>query len=216
MARLPDVPRLVGRVSLGQAGPRDLSGLRDALDRLPSLAGLCGDLPAPLIQEQVAALGGLGDLAELLGRTLAAEPPVSLNEGGVIAPGVDPELDTAREAGTEGKNWIAGLQTRLRAETGIGSLKVGFNKVFGYYIEVTKSNLHLAPEDYHPQADPGRGRTLHHQPELKEQEEKVLTAGERRALELELAAFWSELRQRRGFGYGAGLMACGPRPTWSL
>ena len=204
LARLPDVPRLVGRVSLGQAGPRDLSGLRDALERLPRLAALCADLPAPLIAEQTAALGGLEDLADLLGRTLVDEPPLSLAEGGVIAPGVDPELDHAREAGTEGKNWIAGLQNRLRTESGIGSLKVGFNKVFGYYIEVTRAHLEKVPEDFiRKQTLAGAERFI--TSELKEKEAAVLGA-QGRALDLERAAF-ERLRQQVA-AYSAGLMAC--------
>ncbi|MGD8561394.1 MAG: DNA mismatch repair protein MutS [Desulfarculaceae bacterium] len=201
---LPDVPRLVGRAALGQAGPRDLAGLREALFALPRIEQEMAELSAPLLVEQREALGGLDDLALELARTLVKEPPASLAEGGVIAPGVDAELDQQRGYRSQGKDWIAGLQASLRAQTGIPSLKVGFNKVFGYYLEVTKTHLDKVPENFI------RKQTLANAeryitPELKEQEAAVLGA-EERVLELERRIF-EELRQKVA-GQSRMLMTC--------
>ncbi len=194
LASLPDVPRLVGRASLGQASPRDLAALRDALLSLPrleaavtSLAGLA----SPLIREQARHLRGLEDLAARLERTLAPSPPLNLAEGGVIAFGVNAELDAQRQLASSGKGWIAALQTQLRAESGIPSLKVGFNKVFGYYIEVTNTHKDRVPEHFlRKQTLAGAERYI--TPDLKEKEAAVLGA-EDKALALERQLF-EELR----------------------
>ena len=146
--RLPDVPRLVGRASLGQASPRDLAALRDALGLLPGLIAELEPLNSPLLTNQAAELSGLEGLYEQLGRTLADRPPLALSDGGVIAEGFNQRLDELRSMSSQGKGWIAGLQAQLRAETGIGSLKVGFNRVFGYYIEVTKTHLDKVPDTF--------------------------------------------------------------------
>ncbi|MBI4800808.1 MAG: DNA mismatch repair protein MutS, partial [Desulfarculus sp.] len=190
---LPDIPRLVGRASLGQATPRDLAGLRDALLTLPRLEAETQHLAAPLLTDCRARMRGLAPLAALLNDTLADTPPLSLAEGGIIRTGVDPELDKQRGLASSGKDWILALQTQLRADSGIGSLKVGFNRVFGYCIEVTKSHLDKVPEHFI------RRQTLataerYVTPELKDQEALVL-GDEERAQELERKAF-EELRHR--------------------
>jgi len=201
---LPDLPRLVGRAGLGQAGPRDLAALRDALNLLPRLAVELDRLGAPLMAAQAERLTGLEGIAEELGRALTDKPPASLAEGGVIAEGVDEELDRQRELMRGGKEWIARLQTRLKSETGIPSLKVGYNKVFGYYIEVTKTHLDKVPASFQrKQTLAGGERYI--TPELKEQETAVLGAAER-ALELEQAAF-ARLRKKVAQA-SAPLMAC--------
>jgi DNA mismatch repair protein MutS len=184
---LPDIPRLVGRASLGQASPRDLAGLRDALLALPGLEAEVAGLASPLICECRQRMRGLAPLAALLDDTLAESPPLNLNEGGIIKAGVDPQLDEERRLAASGKDWILALQAQLRADSGIGSLKVGFNRVFGYYIEVTKSHLDKVPEHFI------RRQTLataerYVTPELKEQEARVLGA-EERALDMERKAF---------------------------
>jgi DNA mismatch repair protein MutS len=181
------MPRLVGRAGLGQATPRDLAALRDGLLALPKLGVELDKLTSPLFAGQKEKILGLDKLAETLAKTLTQNPPITLSDGGVIAPGVDPELDEERSFSTQGKDWIASLQAKLKAETGIPSLKVGFNRVFGYYIEVTKTHLNKVPETFI------RKQTLvaserYITPELKEWESKVLGA-EEKALELEKKIF---------------------------
>lgn len=188
---LPDLPRLVGRASLGQATPRDLAALRDALLALPGLRAMLEPLQSALVASRLEQMSGLGGLAQRLYESLTPSPPGNLAEGGVIAKGVSPELDEQRKLKGAGKDWIASLQAELRESTGIGSLKVGFNKVFGYYIEVTRAHLEKAPESFI------RKQTLANAeryitPELKEKEAAVLGA-EEKALEMEKALF-EELR----------------------
>lgn len=191
--QLPDIPRLVGRASLGQATPRDLGSLRDALLLLPRLVAETQGLAAPLLAEHRHSLGGLEALAARLDASLSDSPPANLAEGGVIRAGVDPELDQVRGLAGSGKDWIAALQAQLRAETGISSLKVGFNKVFGYYIEVTKTHLDKVPESFFRKQTLATGER-YITPELKEKEAAVLGA-EEKALELEKRLF-EELRHQ--------------------
>jgi DNA mismatch repair protein MutS len=200
----PDVPRLVGRASLGHAGPRELAALRDALNLLPSLREEIAGMVSPLIARQRELLLGLEDLAADLSATLAPSPPASLVEGGVIAPGVAPELDEQRELMSSGKDWIAALQLKLRNDTGIPSLKVGFNKVFGYYIEVTRTHLDKVPDSFIRKQTLAAGER-YITPELKEREAAVLGA-EERALILEREAF--EALRDRVAAASRPLMAC--------
>ena len=201
-----DLERPVGRAAVGAATPRDLAGVRDSLRALPefaaTLSGLKGtagghangdastSLSAgmPALQALVAGFDPVGDLCDLLGRAIEDSPPALLREGGVIRAGYSPALDDLREARAKGKDWIAGLQERARVETGIKSLRVGFNQVFGYYIEVTKPNLHLVPEHYQRRQTMANAERFV-TPELKEYESRVLGAEERiLALEQELFA----------------------------
>ena len=171
--------------------PRDLAALRDALLALPGLRALLEPMQSALVAARLGQMGGLGPLAQRLYDWLSHSPPASLAEGGVIASGVSQELDELRQLRGAGKDWIAALQAELRASTGIPSLKVSFNKVFGYYIEVTKAHLDKVPESFI------RKQTLANAeryitPELKDKEAAVLGA-EEKALELE-AALFEELR----------------------
>ena len=185
-----DLERLAGRICAGAAGPRDLVALRRSAEALPVLQALLGGGEAAGRAQALSDLADdvddLSDLAALIAVALVDEPPVALKEGGVIRGGFDAELDGVVEAATQGKDWILGLQEEERRRTGIGSLKVRYNRVFGYYIEVSKPNLHLVPEDYI------RKQTLanaerYYTPQLKELEERVVTAEERRsALEADL------------------------------
>ena len=204
LAELPDMPRLVGRAGLGQATPRDLAALRDGLLALPELGAELCKLGSPIFAKQKEQILGLDELAETLRKTLTENPPISLADGGVIAPGVDPDLDEQRSFSTQGKDWIASLQAKLKTETGIPSLKVGFNRVFGYYIEVTKTHLNKVPEDFiRKQTLAASERYI--TPELKEWESKVLGA-EEKALELEKTLF---LKLRREVAdHSRPLMAC--------
>ncbi len=182
-----DMERLVGRAALGTAGPRDLVALRQSLSAVPRVKMLLEDLQAPLVASLAAELDDLADLREALERALPDEPPAFARDGGAIRDGVDPELDDLRHTSRSGKQCIAGMEDAERARTGISSLKIRFNRVFGYYIEISKSNLSNVPADYHrKQTIAGGERFI--TPALKEYEEKVLGADEK-ILERELAIF---------------------------
>ncbi|MFH1090368.1 MAG: DNA mismatch repair protein MutS, partial [Pseudomonadota bacterium] len=181
-----DLERLTGRISLNRATPRDMISLKNSLKHLPPIKALLVSQPTGLVRSLGERLDPLNDLAALIEKALVDDPPLTLKEGGIFRPGCHPELDELMSIMEGGKSWIARLERQEKERTGINSLKVGYNRVFGYYLEVTKSNLHLVPEDYlRKQTLTGGERFF--TPELKEQEEKVLTAGERRtALEQEL------------------------------
>ena len=181
-----DLERLLSRLALRQGNARDLRALAGTLLALPRLTGLLGAARAALLREAGAGASGLDDLAELLDAAVAEEPPVTLKEGGLIRRGHSPELDRIVAMVEDGKGYIARLEAEEKAHTGIGSLKVRYNRVFGYYLEVTKPNLHLVPKDWERrQTTVGGERFV--TPALKTYEEQVLGAEERRhALEEEL------------------------------
>ena len=182
-----DVERLVGRAALGNAGPRDLVSLRQSLAAVPRVKLLLDDLQAPLVRSLIAELDDLTDIRQALEQTLLDEPPVFARDGGAIRDGVDPDLDELRTISRSGKQRIAEMEDAERARTGIASLKIRYNRVFGYYIEISKSNLANVPTDYHrKQTIAGGERFI--TPALKDYEEKVLGADEK-ILERELAIF---------------------------
>ena len=179
-----DLERLAGRAAAGRANPRELGALRDSFRRLPRVAGALRELvpngagPAHPLAALASELDLLEDLTTELETALAERPPVNLADGGVIRAGFDPELDESRSLRDGGKQYIASIQQRERDRTGISSLKVGYNKVFGYFIEVTRTHSARIPTDYE------RRQTLataerYVTPELKEYEAKVLGAEER-------------------------------------
>jgi DNA mismatch repair protein MutS len=173
-----DVERLVARAALGTAGPRDLVALRQSLAAVPRVRLLLSDLHAPLVRSLIAELDDLADVRQDLERTLADEPPAVARDGGAIRDGVDPELDDLRGISRSGKRRIAEMEEAERARTGIASLKIRYNRVFGYYIEVSRSNLGSVPADYlRKQTIAGGERFI--TPALKEYEDKVLGADER-------------------------------------
>jgi DNA mismatch repair protein MutS len=182
-----DMERLVARAALGTAGPRDLVGLKQSLTVIPRVKTVLNDVQAPLVRSLVAELDDLTDVRDLIDRTLVDDAPALARDGGFTRDGVDPELDDLRTISRSGKQVIAEMEERERARTGIHSLKIRFNRVFGYYIEISKSNLHAVPADYHrKQTIAGGERFI--TPALKEYEEKVLGADER-ILERELELF---------------------------
>jgi DNA mismatch repair protein MutS len=180
-----DVSRLGGKAAMGTANARDLVALRRSLQAVPELAALVADAEARLLRELSGRLDPLPEVTDLLERALADDPPAVLTEGGLLRDGFDAEIDELRAIQRDGRGWIAKLQARERERSGIGSLKIGFNKVFGYYLEITRANLASVPTDYE------RRQTLANAerfvtPELKEMEAKVLGAEDRaRALEYE-------------------------------
>jgi DNA mismatch repair protein MutS len=173
-----DLERLVARAALGTAGPRDLVGLKHSLAVIPRLRTVLADLQAPLVRSLLAQLDDLVDVRDRIEATLIDEPPALARDGGFARDGVDAELDELRGISRSGKQTIAEMEERERARTGITSLKIRYNRVFGYYIEISKSNLHAVPPDYHrKQTIAGGERYI--TPALKEYEEKVLGADER-------------------------------------
>ncbi len=182
-----DIERLVARASLGIAGPRDLVSLRQSLAAVPRVRMVLSDLQAPLVRSLLAEIDDLADVRDDLDRTLLDEPPAVARDGGMIRDGVDPELDELRTISRSGKGDIAQMEDEERARTGISSLKIRYNRVFGHYIEVSKSNLGSVPPDYHrKQTIAGGERFI--TPALKNYEERVLGADER-ILEKEVAIF---------------------------
>jgi DNA mismatch repair protein MutS len=190
-AGIMDLERLLARLSLDSAGPRDVRALAASLARLPNLRTALDAMESPLWQQTAARLDPLEDVTARIATTLIADPPLTLTDGGAIATGVDAELDDLRSISTTGRQAIAAIEERERQRTGIASLKVRYNSVFGYYIEITKANLANAPADYE------RKQTLVNAerfttPELKEYERKILTAHDR-SIEIEKRIF-AELR----------------------
>ncbi|MEK6613120.1 MAG: DNA mismatch repair protein MutS, partial [Gemmatimonadota bacterium] len=189
-----DVERLSGRTAAGRATPRDVRALGDSLCRLPAVhAALARVHPAGLLVTVREAWDDAASVAALITTTLVARPPLTIGDGETIAPGVDAALDDLRAVATGGKDAIAQLQAEERARTGINSLKVGYNRVFGYYIEITNANKHLVPADYQ-RRQTLTGAERYVTPALKEFEEKVLHATERTE-ELERQRF-EELRAK--------------------
>ena len=184
-----DVERLVGRVALGTAGPRDLVALRMSIAAIPRLRLMLDEVQAPLLRSLLAELDDLADVRDRIERTLIDEPGAFARDGGFTRDGVDPHLDELKAISRSGRQVIAEMEQRERARTGIGSLKVRFNRVFGYYIEISKSNLHAVPADYQRKQTIAGGERFT-TPGLKEYEEKVRGADER-ILERELEIFES-------------------------
>ena len=173
-----DVERLTMRVTAARANARDLVALRESLRRLPQIAEVLAQCEAPLLAELSGRIANLDEVTALLEAALADDPPVQITEGGLMRAGYSEDLDEIRDIAAGGKRWIAQLEAQERARTGIESLKVGYNKVFGYYLEVTHANTDRVPDDYQ------RKQTLttaerYITPELKEQESRVLGAEER-------------------------------------
>ena len=141
-----DLERLIGRISYKTANPRDLISFRNSLAMLPYIKQLLGEMKSELLVHLWEELDPLEDIHELVERAIVEEPPISVRDGGIIRDGYDEEADKLRHAKTEGKTWLAELETRERDKTGIKSLKIKYNKVFGYYFEVTNSFKDLVPE----------------------------------------------------------------------
>jgi len=198
-----DMERLLSRVTLETANARDVLALGTSLGKVPSVKTALGRFPAKRLHELNTALDDLADLRERIDKTIVAEPPLTFVDGGIIRPGVDAGLDELRELSRNSKQYLAQVEQRERQRTGIGSLKVKFNSVFGYYLEISKPNLPLVPADYE------RKQTLVNAerfttPELKEYESKILDAQEKiveierrlfNALRAEIAGCARRIRQ---------------------
>ncbi len=170
-----DMERLLGRVSYKSANPRDLISFANSMEMLPHIKTVLKDFDTKLLQEIDKQIDGLEDLFQLIKQSICEEPPVTIREGGIIREGFDEDIDRLRRAKTEGKSWLAQLEETDRERTGIKGLKIKYNKVFGYYFEVTNSFRHLVPDDY------VRKQTLvnaerYTTPRLKELEDTILNA----------------------------------------
>jgi len=175
---MADLERLLGRLTAKSGHARDAKALGQSLERVPALRAVLTDVDAPLLRDVLGAMDDLDDVSGWIATALVNDPPLAVTEGGLFKDGYDEELDRLRSLVRGGKDWLAALQRDEIARTNIPNLKVGYNKVFGYYIEVTKSYLHLVPDDYQ------RKQTLVNAerfvtPSLKAREEEIVTAQER-------------------------------------
>ncbi|HHO74898.1 MAG TPA: DNA mismatch repair protein MutS [Deltaproteobacteria bacterium] len=172
---IPDLERIVGRISAGKASPRDIISLGAGLDQVPEIKDLAADLESRVLAELMDRMNPQDEVRSKIRTTIVPEPPGKIGDGNVIAAGVDRELDELRLLKTDSRQWIASLETEERASSGINTLKIGYNRVFGYYIEITKAHADKAPQHYI------RKQTLVNAerfitPELKEYEAKLLGA----------------------------------------
>lgn len=187
-----DLERLAGRVAFGNVNARDLIQLKCSLQQIPGIRAVMESLESPESKKLAALLDPCEELTDLLERAIEDNPPVSVKEGGMIRDGYNEELDRYRDASKNGKQWIASLERDERERTGIKSLKVGYNRVFGYYIEVTKANLHLLEEGRYERKQTLANAERFITPELKEKEALILQA-EERMIDLEYELF-TEIR----------------------
>ena len=192
LKKVYDIERLAGKISYGNANGRDMISLKNSLSKLPEVKAVLQNTSSNMLQELYNNLDELKDIYDLIEKSIVEDPPMTVKEGGLIKLGYNEEIDKLKTATTEGKNWLVQLEAKEKEETGIKNLKVGFNKVFGYYIEVTKSNLGQVPERYI------RKQTLTNceryiTEELKELENQILGA-EDKVINLEYEAF-TEIRQ---------------------
>jgi DNA mismatch repair protein MutS len=183
-----DLERLAGRIAYGTANGRDLNALKNSLRRIPAVQALCESLEASPLHALAQGLDACADIADAIEEAISDEPPTTLKDGGLIRSGYDRKLDELREASQNGKQWIAELERKEREATGIKSLKIGFNKVFGYYLEVTRSNLANLPEGRYERKQTLANAERYVTPELKEKEALILEA-EDRMFDLEYETF---------------------------
>ncbi len=148
LKKIFDIERIAGKISYGNANARDMISLKSSVSKLPELKGILADAKAPMLKEIYDNLDELKDIYELIEKAIIEEPGITITEGNIIKKGYNEEVDKLKEASTNGKVWLVELETKEKEETGIKNLKIGFNKVFGYFIEVTKSNINLVPERY--------------------------------------------------------------------
>ena len=187
LKKVYDIERLAGKISYGNANARDMISLKNSLSNIPSLKQILSTTNSKLLQIMYKRLDELKDIYSLIERAIVDEPPISVKEGGIIKKGFNSEIDDLKEASTQGKNWILNIEAKEKELTGIKNLKVGYTKVFGYYIEITKSFLNQVPENYiRKQTLTGGERFVTE--ELKQIEEKIL-GSEEKVISLEYEVF---------------------------
>lgn len=183
-----DLERLAGRISMGSTSGRDLAQLRNSLRRVPDIKTMLENSGRPLLASFAKRIDVCEEARTILETAIAEHPPITVKEGGVIKDGFDEKLDQYRDASKNGKVWLAELEQEEREKTGIKSLKIGYNRIFGYFIEITKSNIHLADLDRYERKQTLANAERYITPELKEKEELILNA-EEAGLELEYNLF---------------------------
>ena len=193
LKKVYDIERLAGKISYGSANGRDLISLKSSAKQLPEIKKILSQTKSSMLAEIYSELDTLDDIYELIDKTIVDDPPISVKEGGLIKLGYDEEIDKLKTATTDGKNWIIQLEADEREKTGIKGLKVGFNKVFGYYIEVTKSNISLVPDRYIRKQTLTNGERYITE-ELKNLENQILGA-EEKVINLEYNVF-AEVREK--------------------
>ncbi|WP_394923955.1 DNA mismatch repair protein MutS [uncultured Robinsoniella sp.] len=188
-----DLERLISKISYKSANPRDLIAFKSSLSMLPHIKYLLGDFKKELLTDIFEQMDELNDLCDLIDTSIMDEPPITIKEGGIIKEGCNEEIDKLRNAKTEGKTWLAELESKERDKTGIRNLKIKFNKVFGYYLEVTNSNKNLVP-NYFTRKQTLANAERYITPELKELEDIILGAEDKLfALEYDL---FNDVRDR--------------------
>ena len=170
-----DLERLISRVTYQTANPRDLTAFKSSLEMLPHIHSLLGEFDTPMLEETRAELDILEDIYQLIDASIKEDPPISIRDGGMIKEGYDEEIDKLRQAKTEGKTWLMELETREREKTGIKNLRIKYNKIFGYYLEVTNSYQNLVP-DYYTRKQTLANAERYITAELKELEDIILGA----------------------------------------
>ena len=187
LRKVYDIERLAGKISYGNANARDLISLRNSIENLPELKFTLSTTSSKMLKKLYERLDELKDIHDLIEKAIVEEPPISVKEGGIIKEGFNPEIDEYKKASTDGKNWIVALEAKEKERTGIRNLKVGYTKVFGYYIEITKSFLKQVPDNYiRKQTLTGAERFITE--ELREIENKIL-GSEEKVVSLEYEEF---------------------------
>lgn len=171
-----DIERLVGKISSHSVNARELIFLKNSIEKIPTIKSLVSHFKSNLLKKMYTNLDELKDIYELIDKSIVEDPPVSIKEGNIIKKGYNKQIDELKDIKTNGKKWIASLESNERKETGIKSLKISYNKVFGYYIEVTKSNLNLVPNGRYIRKQTLVNSERYITPELKEMEDKILKA----------------------------------------
>lgn len=189
-----DLERLAGRVAFGNVNARDLVQLRKSLQQIPVITSIIHSLNSELADELVSSIDPCEDLTDLLERAIVEQPPLSIKEGGFIQEGYHEELDHYKDASANGKTWLAELEKTERERTGIKNLKIGYNRIFGYFIEITKANISLLNDDRYERKQTLANAERYITPELKEKESVILSAQEK-SIELEYRLF-VEIREQ--------------------
>ncbi len=193
LKKVYDIERLTGKISYGSANGRDMISLKNSLRQLPDLKKELANVESNMLKDLSSNLDELTDICELIDKSIVDEPPMSVKEGGLIKIGYDEEIDKLKKATTEGKTWLLELEAREKEATGIKNLKVGFNRVFGYYLEVSKSNMSQVPDRYIRKQTLTNGERYITE-ELKNLENQILGA-EEKVINLEYNAF-TEIREK--------------------
>jgi DNA mismatch repair protein MutS len=191
--KIPDIERLIARITLSAANARDLIALKSSIAPIKKISGLLKEIPTEIFNEMLSTWDDLSDIERLIEVSIRDDPPLSLKDGGLIKDGYRADLDELRGISRDGRHWIAKIEVRERERTGIANLRVGYNRVFGYYIEVTKKHLSHVPEDYIRKQTIATGER-YISTELKEYEEKILDADEK-IKEIEFQIF-EEIRKK--------------------